>query len=278
MARFDKDTTLFISDLDGTLLDKSARITPYTADVINRALAAGYRFTLATARTHRTAKPVTGALDITLPMALLNGVLVYDHIRGENLQINGLDDAMASRIREIADERGLPLIMYEIVGGEMTATRRGDSRNGENPLLARVFRDDMPGSFDDVTPAGGGDAIYFTFAGARDAMAPLYERLRTLPELDAVMSRDDYSGDGWFVECFSDKASKYAGAAFLREKYGFKTLVGFGDNVNDLPLFRACDYSCAVGNAKPQAAEAADEVIGMNCEDGVARWIEQNVL
>jgi hypothetical protein len=49
-------------------------------------------------------------------------------------------------------------------------------------------------------------------------------------------------------------------------------------NLNDLPLFRASDERYAVANAKSEVKEQATAVIGSNCEDGVAKWLEENVL
>jgi len=50
----------------------------------------------------------------------------------------------------------------------------------------------------------------------------------------------------------SDKASKQNAVNILRETYGFKRVVGFGDNLNDLPMFAECDIKVAPRNAKPE--------------------------
>ena len=51
------------------------------------------------------------------------------------------------------------------------------------------------------------------------------------------------------MEVCSAAASKRSAAQRLRALYGFDELVGFGDNLNDLPLFEACDRCYAVQNA-----------------------------
>ena len=43
-------TTLYISDLDGTLLHDNQQVSPFSASVINRAVERGLLFSLATAR------------------------------------------------------------------------------------------------------------------------------------------------------------------------------------------------------------------------------------
>ena len=62
--------TLYISDLDGTLLDGNAEITPYTRDVINAFTSSGGFFTVATARTEATVKYILQGLILTFPPCL----------------------------------------------------------------------------------------------------------------------------------------------------------------------------------------------------------------
>lgn len=69
---------LFISDLDGTLLNGNAEVTEFTRDTLNRLMAKGLNFTAATARTLASAGKILLGLDLKLPVILMNGVLIYD--------------------------------------------------------------------------------------------------------------------------------------------------------------------------------------------------------
>jgi len=53
-------------------------------------------------------------------------------------------------------------------------------------------------------------------------------------------------------------------------------VVGFGDNLNDLPMFDACDECYAVANAKSEVKEKSTAIIGGNDGDGVVKWMEEN--
>ena len=48
----------------------------------------------------------------------------------------------------------------------------------------------------------------------------------------------------------------------------------FGDQVNDINMFRMADEAYAVAGATPELAAHAIAVIGANHDDAVARWIE----
>ena len=54
--------------------------------------------------------------------------------------------------------------------------------------------------------------------------------------------------------------------------------MGFGDDLNDIPLLQAGGWGVAVSNALPTVKAAAQEVCLSNQEDGVAHWLEEHIL
>lgn len=52
----------------------------------------------------------------------------------------------------------------------------------------------------------------------------------------------------------------------------------FGDDENDLDMLKACGKGIAVANALESLKAIADEVCEDNDSDGVAKWLEENVL
>ena len=90
--------------------------------------------------------------------------------------------------------------------------------------------------------------------------------------------RDVYHKEYWFLEVFGSAASKYNAVVFLKNYGAYESITGFGDNLNDIPLFNACDRKIAVGNAKNELKDIADYVIGDNNSDSVALWIKDNYL
>jgi hydroxymethylpyrimidine pyrophosphatase-like HAD family hydrolase len=118
--------------------------------------------------------------------------------------------------------------------------------------------------------------IYFCFLNDTDRIHRLYNSMRSIDNLRIEMYKDIYSDDLWYLEVFSENASKYNAVQYLRNKYGFDKVIGFGDNLNDLPLFAACDECYAVENAKPEVRAKATAIIGSNDDDGVAKWLDEN--
>lgn len=74
--------TLYISDLDGTLLTPECKVSDETASALNTMIANGLFFTVATARSASSAAPLLEKLNLRLPVILMNGVVIYDMENG----------------------------------------------------------------------------------------------------------------------------------------------------------------------------------------------------
>ena len=70
--------TLFVSDLDGTLIDSRLTIPPESAAGINAAIARGDAFAVATARTPATVGEILAPVSGALPGVVMNGAGIYD--------------------------------------------------------------------------------------------------------------------------------------------------------------------------------------------------------
>ena len=74
------DKTLYLSDLDGTLLRADQRTSEYTNRVVNRLVDAGVHFSYATARSIDTAVRVTKGIEVDIPVIVHNGAFIVDSV------------------------------------------------------------------------------------------------------------------------------------------------------------------------------------------------------
>lgn len=79
--------TLYISDLDGTLLTPECKVSDETASALNTMIANGLFFTVATARSASSAAPLLEKLNLRLPVILMNGVVIYDMEKREPVSV-----------------------------------------------------------------------------------------------------------------------------------------------------------------------------------------------
>lgn len=86
-----------------------------------------------------------------------------------------------------------------------------------------------------------------------------------------------YTDNNRLVQVMPPNASKEQAVMKLCEvyNYGLGSVMAFGDDHNDLGLFKACGYSVAMGNAIDELKAIADEVTVGNDEDGVAVVLER---
>ena len=81
----------------------------------------------------------------------------------------------------------------------------------------------------------------------------------------------------WYILAVHDaRATKDQGVVSIKRVQDLADcrVVVFGDQVNDIDMFRTADEAYAVAGAVPELAEHATAMIGSNDDDAVARWLE----
>lgn len=265
--------TLCISDLDGTLLDPSPKITEHTADILNRLISEGMNFTFATARSIYSAIPITSAINVNVPCILMNGVSIYDIVNERYIKNEFIAPADSAEILRIFEKHGIHCFMYRIDSGTLICYY-SQLTTKVMQSFAEVRKHEYKKPFVQCRLADMADecTVYFTTTGAYEDLLPVKLEAEKIAGVDIAFYLDVYN-DAWYLEIFSHKASKANALRFLREEYGFDHITAFGDNLNDLPMFEQADVKIAVGNARDEVKAAADHVIGTNDNDGVAEWL-----
>jgi len=270
-------TTLYLSDLDGTLLASDGTLSTVTRTTMNRLIAdEGLLFSYATARSYESAQVVVAGLDVRMPVAVYGGALIVDGRSGEVLTRHGLDRSLVSLVVAECRARNLPPIVYEFCDGRdwvswnqaeesagtrnYTATRRGDRRM-------------RPVDSWEQLPAN--DVFYLTIIGEREVIEEAAESLagQLAGHATLVVQRDNYYPDEYWLEISAVEANKAVAATELQRHAGADRLVCFGDNNNDLPMFGVADASFAMANANESVRAAASAVVTANDDDAVVRQI-----
>ena len=84
----------------------------------------------------------------------------------------------------------------------------------------------------------------------------------------------------YFLECNPLRATKGNALTWCAAHFGFDmaNLLAFGDSLNDLSMLEAAGTGVCMGNAREDVKALGFPVCATNDEDGVARYIEANVL
>ena len=270
--------TLYVSDLDGTLLNKDAVLSSYTIETINDLIKKGLSFSVATARSAATVRKILEPLNLSIPVVLMNGVVIYDLKTDQYLNINYLTKSSLDYVYNTLKSISLSGFLYEIK--DNTLCTYYESLHNK---AMKEFYDERVTLYnkkfvqvEDFKDIISENTIYITLMDTEDRLVPIYEQLRLNPDLSLALYKDIYSKeDSWFLEVFSVKATKYNAVTYLRNHLQYERIVGFGDNTNDLPLFKACDTALAVGNAIDEVKIAADCIIESNADNGVAKYLRR---
>lgn len=266
--------TLYLSDLDGTLLNTQQRLSSYTSATINRLVEEGMLFSYATARSWHTAHKVTKGLSARIPLIVYNGALILDSFTQEILLRNTFSDEEAAQILNDLMAADVHPVVYTFAEGKEKFCYLSDRiSDGVKQYVQSRSGDVRDTPLQDEKKLLQGETFYFTCIDAREKLEPLYHKWAE--RFHCVYSEDIYFQTQW-LEIMPKAASKANAARQLAAHLGCDRIVAFGDAVNDISLFEAADECYAVRNAAEVLKQRATSVIESNDEDGVARWLESN--
>ena len=265
--------TLYVTDLDGTLLRSDTSISDHTAETLNRLIDKGVMFTYATARSFASASPLVEKLDLRCPAVIFNGVFVVDPKTGEHLIENVYSDECQKLARDFFISENLaPLVYANIDGRERVSYLESRIDDVANYVNSR--KDDK--RLRPVKSYGElfeGDIFYFTVIDPKDVST--LDRVFTLENGFARnVQRDTYDDMIWY-EIYDKSASKANAVLQVKDLIKADELVCFGDNLNDISMIKAADVGVAVENACAELKKSADVIIDSNNNDGVADFIDR---
>ncbi len=268
--------TLFLTDLDGTFLNKNAKVSENSARIINELINDGLLFSIATARTYATVIPLFKDVDLRLPLVLMNGVCIYDPLNKKTLSIHSIKKNAGREIDELFKQFNKNPLFYFEKDNRLTVRYKAfDNRyieayvNEREAFFNKTF--EKVNSFDFEN---GGNFVYIVTLDKKDALEKIYLELKTRTDIDCNFYLDNYT-DCYFLEAMSSKINKGTGAQEVKKMLGADRIIAFGDNMNDVPIFNIADECYAVQNACDELKRIATGVIGSNEDDAVAKFIRK---
>jgi hydroxymethylpyrimidine pyrophosphatase-like HAD family hydrolase len=271
--------TLLVSDLDGTLLGPDATLNTETIHVINDFIDRGGMFTYATARSFTSASQVTAPLRLWLPVITYGGAIVVNPRTGETRPARKLAVEVVAEVLRLTGDSDLirPVVFAIHEGRDRVCWLADHVTPGVASFLAHRQGDPRLFPLRDWTTIDVSSVFYLALIGDGELLHDLYGRLTEVwAHCHTVLAEDIYTPGEWWLEITAPAATKAVALAALKRELAADTLVCFGDNHNDLPMFAVADTALAVANAVPELRAAASSVIGANTADGVARWISDH--
>ena len=264
--------TLYITDLDGTLLDSEAHLSERSAEIINKLADNDVMFSLSTARTHATVSEMFGGVKLNVPLVMMNGVVVYDPKENKVVSACTIEKSAAEKVLEIYRKYNKAPMLYYIEGTNINIFY--SDLNNENQQKYINSRNDLgiKRFFYSPTLKADDNLIYIVTLDPYEELKEIYEELCKIEGINCMFYSDNYTGC-YFLEILSSDVNKGISADFVKRHIKADKMIAFGDNLNDIPLFEYADECYAVENAHRNLKEIATDVIGKNDDNAVAEFI-----
>lgn len=253
------NTKMILTDLDHTLLRSDGGISEYTKQILKKCQSYGILIVMATARywigAERYIEEIQPDYEITT-----DGTLI--HQRGKQIYSCSMDTIDANHIiqdlmgqnpnTEITVAAGHQVFWNSYHISESEKLHKAVFNNYEKPLCCPINK---------------------IVAELSDSNTALNIAKKNHCRLQG------YRGEDWYA-FLPENSGKIKAVIELAKSLNLSLsdIVSFGDDINDMEMLQICGTGVAVSNAVMDVKNVADYVALSNDEDGVADWIEKNIL
>ena len=271
---------LFVTDLDGTLLNSNKEVSIKSTEILNNLIDNGVNFTIDTARTPATVVDLLQDVNLKLPAVLMNGVLLYDIKEEKYINIKEIEKDTVDKVFDILNKFDKNAMVYGIRNNhlwvyhkefeyswEYNFYKERADRKQKTFLKVENYQESIKES----------KIINFIVFDKYEKIKGIYEELKKIDEISVEYYEDIYEKGCYFLEAYSAEASKANGIKLLSDYIEHDKLICFGDNLNDIPMFELADECYATANAVESVKEISTDVIGSCDEDGVALFMEKKL-
>ena len=268
----DPKELLYVSDLDGTLLDMHGNFPRAWVDRLNRLIDRGLKFTIATARNYDSVHPILHEVNLQLPVILFNGAYLTHFQTGENLKQSNYIE------RDVVYEL-LELVAFVYTFDERHRLYyRNAANEGSQAYLKSLEGDDRLQYVDEYQFTDGEQIAGLLLIDTPAQLSPINRKLRKrYPDnLNLYFAKDIVRPKFNWLQMFHHNADKGKMLRILSQhlEIPLSQIVVFGDYLNDLEMFDIAGKSIAMGNALPEVKIVAHEVIDTNAKGSVLDYLE----
>ncbi len=270
---------IYISDLDGTLLQNDACLSPYARKTLSELIEKGVNFTVASARSLASVRQILRGIPFSLPVISINGAYISDFTTGEHHFVNDIDSSLTSAIYELARKHHCWPFVSTFNGTKDCVYYQHLANDGMTWFCDnRVScKDNSIYHTKDIEEKFSEKVVAFAVVNTYEKLKPLADQLQAdfSDRLETHFFENLYSPPWWWLTIHDKKACKSIAIKTLAEYAGFhmKNVTVFGDRSNDLEMFKVATTSIAVENASDEIRKHATKIIGTNQDDSVVKYL-----
>ena len=247
--------TLYVSDLDGTLLRDDATLSAFSRDVLRELLCEDLAFTVASARSVVSMRAILAGLEFRLPIIEFNGAFISDLESGRHQIIHSIEPAIAEDVYQLIETFGNTPFVSTFNGSE-DRLYYGNITNAGMRWYVRdrqARRDERLRAIEDLRLSFQDEVVCLTVIGAPDVLFELEHavRERHLDSVETHCIENRYSPGWYWLTVHDRRATKDRAIRIIIDEWGLdgSEIVVFGDGSNDIKMFQLADRAVAVASA-----------------------------
>ena len=275
-----KKRTLYVSDMDGTLLNSNSVLSAKTISKLNGLIEKGALFTVATARTPATVVDLMKDVHARLPFIVMAGCAQWSPQLNTYQSARIISESNVQKLLPVFARHGNNPFIYTKKGNSIEVFHVPQLTADEAEFIAPRITTPLKTltKVDSLKAAGMNEGTMLIFSMGRfstlRAIADEIDRLAIPCTYNCY--HDIFNDDMGIIDLYLEGTTKALAIRQLANEIGAERTVVFGDNLNDIPMMDAANWSVAVDNAFGEVKAHANEVIGCNNDDAVVEWIERD--
>lgn len=256
---------LFVTDLDGTLLNSDKKITADNKAALKKLVDSGVEVVLASGRHPALIRGYADELGLNTPIVACNGAMVKDLKTEELMYINKMSSKSILKVLEVAGKFQVDYWIYERDGiyyNRETETVRGYlSKNGTRMSAAKVSFKQIDNLEELLENNGGIAKVLLVFAGREEVKMELFNELSKIHDVEPCFS------DKVYLDVMNKGVNKKNGIEFYASNKGIskEEIITIGDNDNDIQMLEYAGLGIAMGNAT-EGAKKISKYISRDCD------------
>ena len=254
---------LILTDLDGTLLRTDKTISEYTKQILKQCQQKGILVGFCTSRGKTN---ITEYCDQIKPDIVIcnGGACVYKN-----------DELLHSASFTLQETQTILQTAYKVCGESCEITLDTIDKIYWNRQHDKSTQYSDMSLYDDFKDFSKFTECAMKICVQTDDAQKAKLISQSVPDCDYL----PFSDIPWY-KFSSGTATKEHSIKVLSEKIQIplEQIIAFGDDFNDIGMLKLCGTGVAMKNAIPQVKEVADYETLSNNEDGVAKYIEENIL
>ena len=278
-------------DLDGTMLNQYGIVTQRTKEAIEKAQKKGIEIIIASGRPTDSVKTIAKEINSNKYFISGNGAIIYDITSDEIIYENTLKKQKALEIIKICEENSIYYNIYtekEIIAKSLQCNVLYYYKENLNKEEKNKTQINIVENIYDYIKNRDEKIVKITICdGHQVIFNSIIKKLKEIGEIEVLdvshMSRkiikqgtEEIPIEYFYTEISAKNVDKWNAIEFLKEKMQIDTneIIAIGDNMNDKKMIENAGLGIAMGESTPVIKEIANQITDTNCEDGVAKALE----